>query len=369
MLKSVTVKNFKCYKDQKFDLSNLNIFCGNNSVGKSTAIQAFLLAIQNDFSDHLQLTGDFLNLGAYRDVHNKFADYDSLSIKLCIEDGFVEWGYEQKLFDDDEAKLIAESPLPLLPTSSLSCRDMLKDKYKEEFIFLSAERWGPRSYYPYSTKRRSDKWLGIHGEYTPQLLSRLKTKSDAFVDGDPRIHKKSSSAFMDVLYEWMGEISPGIAVDADSLLDADISTQQYKFGGQSYRGINVGFGLSYSLPIVLALLIAKPGSLVIIENPEAHLHPKGQSYLGRLITYAALSGVQIIIETHSDHLLNGIRVAARVDDRYKAGIAKVFFISSGLEQSNVVPIDIGEMGELSVWPEGFFDQQAMDVRTLMKGQE
>ncbi|WP_180834594.1 AAA family ATPase, partial [Vibrio parahaemolyticus] len=66
------------------------------------------------------------------------------------------------------------------------------------------------------------------------------------------------------------------------------------------------------LPIVLALLVTKPGGLVIIENPEAHLHPKGQSYLGRLIQRTAEAGVQVIIETHSDHLLNGIRVAARL---------------------------------------------------------
>ena len=132
----------------------------------------------------------------------------------------------------------------------------------------------------------------------------------------------------------------------------------------------MGFGLSYAISIVTALLVTKPGGLVIIENPEAHLHPRGQSYLGRLIAKTALSGVQVIIETHSDHLLNGIRVVSRLEKCYEKGDFKVFYISG--EESNpskVTEIEIGNKGELSEWPQGFFDQQAYDVKTLIKGIE
>lgn len=67
------------------------------------------------------------------------------------------------------------------------------------------------------------------------------------------------------LFEWMGEISPGVFIKAQAFKHADITTNQYTFGGESYRAVNVGFGLSYVLPIVLALLVTKPGGLVIIE--------------------------------------------------------------------------------------------------------
>jgi predicted ATPase len=132
----------------------------------------------------------------------------------------------------------------------------------------------------------------------------------------------------------------------------------------------MGFGLSYSLGIVCALLLTKPGGLVVIENPEAHLHPRGQSYIGRLIARAALAGVQVIIETHSDHLLNGIRVGARLDDDYVGEGFKVYYVSGVQDsESTVEEISIGENGQLSSWPEGFFDQQAYDLKTLMKGEE
>ena len=76
-----------------------------------------------------------------------------------------------------------------------------------------------------------------------------------------------------------------------------------------YRATNVGFGLSYVFPVIVAALAARAGDLLIIENPEAHIHPKGQMRLGQLLSLAAASGVQVVIETHSDHVLNGIRLA------------------------------------------------------------
>jgi predicted ATPase len=145
---------------------------------------------------------------------------------------------------------------------------------------------------------------------------------------------------------------------------------EYTFAKQKYRPVNVGFGLSYALPVVASLLLAKPGGLVIIENPEAHIHPKGQSYLGRLIALCSQAGVQVIIETHSEHIINGIRVTARLSDKYCEGQYKVFFIAKDAENNTIVEdLPIGVKGDLVSWPKGFFDQQAMDIKTLIKGSE
>ena len=77
------------------------------------------------------------------------------------------------------------------------------------------------------------------------------------------------------------------------------------------RPTNVGFGLGYALPIVVACLIAKPGALLLLENPEAHVHPQGQSAMARLSCAAASAGAQVIVETHSDHILNGVRLMVK----------------------------------------------------------
>lgn len=87
--------------------------------------------------------------------------------------------------------------------------------------------------------------------------------------------------------------------------------QEGNIGADYFTAQNVGFGISYVLPIVLALVKAKKGELIILENPEAHLHPRGQRKMGELIARAAQGGVQVIVETHSDHILNGIRFVCK----------------------------------------------------------
>ena len=79
---------------------------------------------------------------------------------------------------------------------------------------------------------------------------------------------------------------------------------------RSYRATNVGFGLSYTLPVIVALL-APAGALCLIENPESHLHPKGQTKLAELAVRASRAGVQVFVETHSDHFMDGVRIAVR----------------------------------------------------------
>lgn len=92
-------------------------------------------------------------------------------------------------------------------------------------------------------------------------------------------------------------------------------TQQGLGFTNEYTPQNVGFGISYSLHVITAILKAKDGDLIIIENPESHVHPRGQAELGKLIALAAINNIQIIIETHSDHIINGIRVAVKENKR------------------------------------------------------
>lgn len=379
LINSVELKNFKSYKSQRFNFSALNIFCGVNSVGKSTAIQSVGMFLQSNFSraSSIKINGELVHIGNLDDIHSHHGrDEDELFIKITGDKFSGCWGYrsiEQRnaLSDKNELSFIGDNG------ELAGLLDFIGTVGSFNYQFLEAERFGPRDNLPLAQHNHHENWLGTKGEFVIEVLEslilkrRIELSSKSSEGGDPRRHPRVANDYVFQNVEaWMAEISPGHRINPQKEVRANAAFNSIlPKHGEETKPINIGFGYSYSLAIITALMLAGPEDIVVIENPEAHLHPRGQSYLGRLIALTALAGAQVIIETHSDHLLNGIRVAARLNDRFHSDLAKVFFISADDGKSEVEEISIGAKGELSKWPEGFFDQQANDVRILMKGQE
>lgn len=371
MIKSVELHNFKCYKHQKFDFTELTVFCGTNSVGKSTAIQALSIPLQSRFDKVAKLNGQLVSVGFGNDVHHKdntgLVGQDlSLSVKVNLDGNVLNWGYQEL---DNSSK-----ELQLLSGYSGTLPECFKNLVSN-FQYLQAERLGPQNSFDLiEGSRFHEHWLGAKGEFTSEVLSRSQKYKRLYLGGvrdndDPRAHElEHNNELLRQINAWLNEISPGIELNPD-LIEAAVAS--INIFGQNYRNSikpqNVGFGISYVLGIVTALLCTPKGGLVIIENPEAHLHPRGQSFLGRLIALTAQAGVQVVVETHSDHLLNGIRVITRLKEKFDPKLFTLYYISQGEEQSNVEKISIAKDGKLSNWPDGFFDQQAQDMFMIMTG--
>ena len=145
-----------------------------------------------------------------------------------------------------------------------------------------------------------------------------------------------------------------------------------------FKPQNVGFGISYVLPVLVALLTSIPEDIVIIENPEAHLHPRGQAEMGNLIARAAAYGVQVFVETHSDHVINGIRVAVKKGIVKPEDVNIAFFERKGHDveaedgtkhkeyYAEVRNIKVDGNGSLSEYPEDFMDEWNNQLMRLMK---
>ena len=122
------------------------------------------------------------------------------------------------------------------------------------------------------------------------------------------------------------------------------------------------------IPVINSVLSAKPGDLLIVENPEAHLHPAAQTLIGKLYAIAAANGVQVIIETHSDHLFNGVRIAVK-QNKISCNDVSIFFITAKLIKnefaSEVTTSEISQDGRIALWPDGFFDQWDKDLDELL----
>ena len=129
--------------------------------------------------------------------------------------------------------------------------------------------------------------------------------------------------------------------------------------------LNTVFVITYVLPILISILSAKEDSIILIENPEAHIHPKGQAILMELIARAVSLGVQIVIETHSDHIINGSLVALKNKIINPDHLA-IFYFNRDENKHVAVShsLEITNNGHIKRPPKGFFDQIDIDLRTI-----
>jgi predicted ATPase len=170
----------------------------------------------------------------------------------------------------------------------------------------------------------------------------------------------------------MSEISPGMRLHFRVHRSMDLANFNVSFTSaqavntNEYRPSNVGFGITYTLPIVISLLSSKKGHLVLLENPEAHLHPRAQSKIGELAARAAASGVQVVFETHSDHVLNGVRIAVK-SKKLDASDAGILFFDrlDGDRRAHVTSLEMDSEGRIADWPAGFFDEFEKSIEQLI----
>ncbi len=165
--------------------------------------------------------------------------------------------------------------------------------------------------------------------------------------------------------EWLSEI-----FDTEVKIEVKDGSHTFEIlftiNGKQHKPTNVGFGYSYILPIIVSGLIAKEGEILIIENPEAHLHPKAQSELTKFLAKVASCGIQIFIESHSEHILNGLRVAMLKEDIEINNEDLNILYFQNEEENPFVKLDLQPNGKIKNWVDGFFDQQEQDLAEIFK---
>jgi predicted ATPase len=370
MVTSLHLNNFKCFESQSIDFSPLTVLTGLNGMGKSSAMQALLLIRQSYQQGLLEktglaLNGDLVRIGTSKDALYETAEDDFLGIRIRLEDGSdAGWVFRYSNPDANVMDLESAEVSPGVLQCSL---------FNDDFEYLQAERIGPRPTFDTSDFIvRQHHQLGTRGEFTAFFLSVFGRDN---VPNAGLMHPMAASASLrDQVEAWMGEISPGTRLHFESLVGTDLISLQYSFAADqqvsnTYRSTNVGFGITYTLPILVALLAARSGAFVMIENPEAHLHPKGQVEIGILIARAASSNMQVVVETHSDHILNGVRIAVRSGIIPPHFVALHFLerqVSKGKMRSMIDSPRIDRDGRIDHWPAGFFDEFDKSLELLLK---
>lgn len=391
MIDQLTLTNFKAFQHVDLKLGPLTLLTGLNSSGKSSVLQALGLLQQsytaNDFDDvrdlveesgsgevtttdsGFLLNGELVSLGTGHDVLHEDFTGDEPEITLSVSEGSYRYCWTVAYEAEQNLLPLIRVDLPLTteggtpPTKGQDAApghvaaEVVPGYLTAGFQYLHADRISPAEFYPRDHHAAIGRgFLGVRGEHTVNYLRHHAR--DEVPEGPLRHPRAESARLLDQAAAWMGELCPGVDLQATAIDGTDSVRLSYGFDGPRgtrRRPTNVGFGLTYVLPIVVACLTAGPGSLVLLENPEAHLHPRGQTRMAALVAAAAAQGAQLIVETHSDHVLNGVRLAV------KRGVlapdsAVLHYFRGGSTGSEVASPRIDHDGLLDQWPEGFFDE-------------
>ena len=354
MFKGLILKNFKCFDEIELRFSNVNILTGLNGMGKSTVMQSILLLGQSQKSiaseQMLSLKGKYVDLGVGQDILFEKAEKDEIGISVWTEDTEERYLVEYQ----------SEADVLSLKQMDKNVNKDLCVAWADHLYYLSAYRIEPQFLYHIENEKEvSERYFAKNGEFAIQYL-KLHGGDDVT---NHSILIGNKRTITDQVTAWLDMISPGISPIIT--INASSRTAELKYEyiegrekTNSYKSINVGFGITYVLPVVVTLVSAKPGDIILLENPEAHIHPKGQRMLGELLAAVGAGGVQVIVETHSDHVLNGIRIAVK-KGKIKPTNTEFFYFYKNINDSykhKVICPVLDKNGRLDEWPEGFFDE-------------
>ncbi|MCX4446817.1 DUF3696 domain-containing protein [Streptomyces sp. NPDC087866] len=385
MIDRLTLHNYKAFQHAEIPLGPLTLLTGLNSSGKSSVLQSLALLRQSHEAGDLEVTplmsharqaglstgvinqgfllnGELVSLGTGEDVlHEDFTE-DEPRIGLAVDEGPYHYGWtaayegEQNLLPLLDVELPRDAEGAATPTGPEAVTPAF---LTAPFQYLHADRISPAEFYPRDHHAAVGRgFLGVRGEHTVNFLRHHR--EDTVPPGPLRHPKAASDRLIDQAAAWMGDLCPGVDIQADAIKGADAVRLSYGFQGtlgatRRRRPSNVGFGLTYVLPIVVACLSARPGTLILLENPEAHLHPHGQTQMATLTASAAAQGAQVIMESHSDHVINGVRLAVKRGLLAPAQAVFHYFRGDGTGVEIVSPHVDGD-GMLDQWPTGFFDE-------------
>ena len=400
MLTQLNLRNFKCFELLRLPLGPLTLLSGANASGKSSIIQSLVLLHQNmrehEWSTRLSLNGSVTRLGTLTDVMNQIHGRDSFSIGLI--GSAPDWGTQT---DDDIScnwSFTGERRDMSLAVSQVAVNGQMVDNPSHlqhllpvsefytshvrpltlgirDLTYITAGREGPREVYPLEDQyvvptvgptgesAVEDQYVvttvGPTGENAVSVLYR---RGDEPIQKKLRLQGVARTLFHQVQAR-LDTFFPGCALEVQQVPKANAVTMGIRTSPATdfLRPIHCGFGITQILPIIVAALSVAKGNLLLIENPEVHLHPSGQALMGQFLAEVAHAGVQVIVETHSDHVLNGIRRAVK-SERIPAEEVAIYFLqpwSPDLPQ--VISPTLDSSGSIDDWPKGFFDQFDKDL--------
>ena len=414
MITKLRAQNFKSWKDtSELRFAPITGFFGANSSGKTSILQVLLILKQtvaqpSDWNEPLYFGGEksLVNLGSFDDVI--FQHNSNLSLHVSVS-----WKLPEEMEIGRGLTIVTSidklSERPNLASFQYGTDRprwrLVRDSAGYTFAFLDFHAKGG-----VSTQSRDP--YRCYGVVEPrggpdEHMKAFLTRQDAFeslfkgihylgpLREHPRHHyiwdehpdgvgqhgENAISALLsgrvqlfsmeEQIPKWLQRLelidSYRLQPDLKEKGRYELYVTTYK-GGPEVHLTDVGFGVSQVLPVLILCYYAPEGSILILEQPEAHLHPKVQSELGDvLIDVLKNRNIQIILESHSEHLLH--RLTRRIAEGEISADAMALYscqINEGVSEIERLKMD--EYGNISNWPQNFFGDDTGDLFAKAKAE-
>lgn len=380
MLTSTKIENYKCFVSKTIALAPLTVLTGYNAAGKSSALQPLLIMSQalklGGVTEDVPLNGALVRLGTVADVMAFNARDRFLRFGFATEQANVDWTLGIEDGPGARSLRVIEPALEPRttggePDTSAAAQLKMGDspllsllRSLREVVYLGATRTGVAevSQIPDTLGTNAD--VGSTGEYAAWLYAR---SVDDEIDQQRRHGTEEGLTLRRQLDAYLSDLFPKGQATADLVPRTSLAWLGFRSSTQSgwMRPINTGYGLTHAFPILVALLLAKKHQVLVFDSPEAHLHPSAQSRLGAMLARFASAGIQILVETHSDHVVNGIRLAVQKEALSNKDVVFHFFDNdTDGRAGHLQTLRVNSRGSVSNWPVGFFDQSERDLTFL-----
>ena len=333
MIRQITINNFRGIESEVLDTKPLTLLTGLNSTGKSTCFQAILTSLyyNNGTNANIMLSSFDFSFATNR---NRNVNAKSSYIEVVCDNG-----------ESFETEMLGEYKVVSKKNTEVDLED--------SFYYLSANRLA----FNQDMETVSPKYkVGVQGEY---IFGSFETEKSRSLD--VKLVKDKNSETLSAQLNWWLTYILGIKFELET---EKITSNRVKVIYKSNNLPNLapqqlGVGVSYLAKILITCLRAKKGDTLMLENPEIHLHPAAQSRLGEFFVYITNAGIQLLIETHCENLLNKIQYEVYKNHinhtdavlYYKGGITDPFqrlnFMSNGKFNAE--------------FPEGFFDATLVEM--------
>ena len=372
MITSVTLDNFKCFEHFYIPLRKMTLIAGVNGAGKSSVIQSLLLLRQScldkdtDWKQALVINSGLVELEDASQLLYAGADVKNPNIHIEVENDET----DAIAFDMEASS--TNNAAKVTYTGDLDKAKQTWPLFRDDFVYLYADRKHPQSKYIKDTSRLDSRLGDKSANNAAFRLAQAINTNEQLAAKELKYQSAADQTVARNVNAWINYImgsSVGVTAeetekDKEAKLVYSVRNKQ----GEELQlsPLNMPFGNSYVLPIVLAILTAPEGSMILIENPESHLHPSAQIRLGELFSRAAMAGVQIVVETHSDHLMNGIRMACHQGLIENDDIEMDLI---GVEKDGVTHsrqnVSLDKEGYVENWIPGFFDEWETALKSLI----